>query len=126
MVSKQCINTAQELAHFEWDENCDWLQVQCLEVDREHIINEYLKVQGEMEDELREQEMLQDGGGLIPDIENNLLGPLKPRGAVSKESSEYQGSNSTEYADNRYSNMHSCGKKPIEGQAPKDEEIYHF
>lgn len=48
-------------------------------------MNEYLKAQSEMEDELKEKDVLLDDGNLIPIVENDLIGTSKPRVAVSDQ-----------------------------------------
>lgn len=72
----------QEQAHFTWDGKHDWFHIRCLEDDKGYIMNEYLKAQSEMEDELKEKDVLLDDGNLIPIVENELIGTSKPKVAV--------------------------------------------
>lgn len=68
---------AQEQARFVWDGECDWLHVQCLEDHKGYIMKEYLEIQSELEDELKEKGAVLVGS-LIPTVENDLV-ELKPR-----------------------------------------------
>lgn len=119
-------DTAQQQAHFEWDERCDWFYIRCLEDDREYVMNEYLKVQSEMENELKEKDVIQDDGGLIPNVESDLVGPLRSRVAVPDESGEFQEADSTEHANIRYPKGQGRVKKAVEGQVRKENKAYQF
>lgn len=126
MGSSCSTNTAQEQANFAWDEKCDWFYIRCLKDDRDYIMNEYLKAQSEMEDELKEQDVIRDDGSLIPNVENNLVGPLRSRVAVPDESGESQEADSTENANIRYPKGHGSIKKPEERQAESETKAYQF
>lgn len=59
-------------------------------------MNEYLKAQSEMEDELKEKDVLLDGGNLIPIVENELIGTSRPRVAVPDQPDKPQEATSPE------------------------------
>lgn len=98
-----------EQAHFVWDEECDWFHIQCLEVDKDYIMNEYLKVQNKLENELREKDVVY-GGSLVPNDKNDLVGKLQLRSRVtaSDDSGTSEETDSTEErVDIRYPKGHS-------------------
>lgn len=84
------LTQVQEQAHFAWDGKHDWFHIRCLEDDKDYIMNEYLKAQNEMENELKEKDVLGDDGNLIPIVENDLIGTSRPRVAVPNEPDEFQ------------------------------------
>lgn len=84
------LTQVQEQAHFAWDGKHDWFHIRCLEDDKDYIMNEYLKAQNEMENELKEKDVLGDDGNLIPIVENDLIGTSRPRVAVPDEPDEFQ------------------------------------
>lgn len=79
------VNKVQKQAHFSWDESCDWFHIRCLEYDKTYIINEYLKAQSEIENELKDKDVLQENGDPIPTVENDLIKTSRPRAAVPEE-----------------------------------------
>lgn len=78
----------QEQAHFSWDEKYDWFHIRCLEDDKDYVMNEYLKAQDMMENKLREEDVIQADGNLIPTVTNDLIDTSRPRVAVPDESDE--------------------------------------
>lgn len=123
-------NTAQEQAHFAWDEKYDWFHIQCLEDDKDYIMNEYLKTQSEMEVELKEKDVIRDDGNLIPTVKNNLIGTSRPRVAVPDESDDPEVA--TEVATETERVGTECPKgqgrveNRIERQAVSETAIYRF
>ncbi|KAG8164753.1 hypothetical protein KVR01_005028 [Diaporthe batatas] len=93
-----------ELARFVWDEECNWFHIQCLEDDKGHIMNEYFDFQCELEDELKEKGVIEQGGSLMPVVENDLVGTLRCKAIISEDPSEpFQ----SEHANLRYPKGHS-------------------
>lgn len=120
------VNMVQEQAHFEWDGSCDWFHIRCLEEDKDYIMKEYLKVQSEMENELKEMGVIQVDGSLNPNVENDLVGTLRSRVAVPDEFGEPQVADSTERGNMRYPKGHGHVKKAVERKAPNEGKAYHF
>lgn len=120
------INMAQKQAHFEWDGSCDWFHIRCLENDKNYIMNEYLKAQSEMENELKAKGVIQVDDNLIPNVENDLVGTLRSRVAVPDEFGEPQVADSTERRNERYPKGHGHVKKAVERKAPNEGKAYHF
>lgn len=116
----------QAQAHFTWDEKYDWFHIQCLEDDKDYIMNEYLKAQGEMESELREKDVLWDGGDLIPTAENDLIEAPRPRAASPDESDDSEVSASPERVHTQCSDGQGRVEKRMERRAAKQEEVFAF
>lgn len=116
-------NITQEQARFVWDEECDWFRIQCLEDDKGYIMSEYLKIQSELEDELREKCLIEHGGSLIPIVENDLVRKLRSKVTTPDDSSESFKSEDTDssegHANLRYPKGHSPVKKANNNRYPK-------
>ncbi|KAI3400487.1 hypothetical protein diail_3108 [Diaporthe ilicicola] len=65
-------------AYFAYDTKRDWLHVQCLAADKGYVLKQYLRAQTEMEKELREKDLIQDDGKLIPDVKNDFIRTSRP------------------------------------------------
>ena len=120
------INMIKQQAHFVWDEKCDWFQIRCLEDDKDYIMNEYLKAQSEMENELVEKDVIQACGNLIPIVKNDLIGALQPSSAVLDESDEPPVAVSTERVDIEYSDRQGRVEKIVERRAESEDKAYLF
>ncbi|KAL1868706.1 hypothetical protein Daus18300_005840 [Diaporthe australafricana] len=69
-------------ANFVWDNKRHWFQIRCLAADKKYVLKEYLRAQTEMENELKEQGVIQDNGSLIPTAKNVLVRTSRPRSTV--------------------------------------------
>lgn len=120
------INTVQEQARFTWDEKYDWFHVQCMDGDKDYIMNEYLKAQSEMENELVEKDMLWDGGSLIPTVENDLIDTSRHRVATLDESDDSVVAASPERVRTQRSNGRGRVEKRMERRTVKEDAAYPF
>lgn len=96
-----------------WDEECDWFRIQCQEDDKGYIMNEYLKIQSELEDELRKMGVIEYGGSLIPSVENDLVGKLRCKVTISDTSSESFESKGTGNLEGHANLRHPKGHNPV-------------
>lgn len=104
----------QEQAYFAWDGKHDWFHIRCLEDDKDYIMNEYLKAQSEMENELKEKDVLRDDGNLIPIVENDLIGSSRPRVTIPDQPDEPEVAASPERVRTERSNGQGRVEKRIE------------
>lgn len=118
----------QEQAHFAWDEKFDWFHIECLEDDKDYIMNEYLKAQSEMEIELKEKDVIRDDGNLIPTVKNHLIGTSRSRVAILDESDhpEVAARTETERVGIERPKGQGSVEKRIERQAVSKTEAYLF
>lgn len=116
----------QEQAHFAWDEKYDWFHIKCLEDDKDYIMNEYLKAQSEMEKELKEKDVIQDDGNLIPMVKNHLINTSRPRVAVSDESDDPEVAARTERVGTECPKGQGRVEKRLKRQAVSEAEAYLF
>lgn len=68
-----------------WDKKRHWFQIRCLAADKKYVLKEYLRAQTEMENELKEQGVIQDNGSLIPNAQNVFIRTSRPNLTVVNE-----------------------------------------
>ncbi|KUI66721.1 hypothetical protein VM1G_01474 [Cytospora mali] len=61
-------------AYFSWDYEAGWLHVRCQAADKDDILKTYLKIQSEIESEIKGQSAMQSNGTLKYDVQNSLVG----------------------------------------------------
>lgn len=117
----------QRQASIVWDEKCDWFKIRCLEEDKDYIMNEYLKAQSEMENELKEKDVIRSDGSLVPNVKNDLIEILRPRASVPGELHDPEvTARETKRADTPSSNGHGRIERSIERQAVSQNAAYPF
>lgn len=112
-----------------WDEKHDWFKIRCLEEDKDYVMNEYLKAQSEMENELKEKDVVRVDGSLVPNVKNDLIETPRPRVAIPDELHDPEVAvRETARVGTPYSNSNGHGRieRRIERQVVSQSEAYPF
>lgn len=94
-------------------------------------MNEYLNTQSEIENELKDKDVLQENGDPIPTVENDLIKTSRPRAAVPEkpapeETVDIEAAIRTERVGTQRSNGQSRIERRTERKAVSKSTAYQF